>query len=100
MEVFLIISVIINLILIYLVYVTNKKNTVYERELERNYAAIELVLMTMQSLDVKQMFETDDEVGTVFAQLRDILYTLRPIVYGDIDESETETEDGFRKTNI
>lgn len=92
MEIILGLSVVFNLVLAYLVFVANKKNTTYEETLEQNYNAIELVLMSMRMIDAKQMFETDDEVGTVFMQLRDILYTLRPIVYGDINESENEAE--------
>jgi hypothetical protein len=42
----------------------------------------------MRALDEKQMFETDDEVGEIFSQLRDILFDLRPILYGKEPDEE------------
>jgi hypothetical protein len=43
----------------------------------------------MRALDEKQMFETDDEVGEIFAQLTDIISMLRPILYGQ-EQDDTE----------
>jgi len=40
----------------------------------------------MRVLDEKQMFETDDEVGTLFQQLTDIIGTLRSLLYGNTDD--------------
>jgi hypothetical protein len=45
-----------------------------------------MVLHTMRVLDEKQMFETDDEVGTLFQQLTEIIGTLRPLLYGNTDD--------------
>jgi hypothetical protein len=42
----------------------------------------------MRGLDSKNMFESDDEVGTVFQQMNEILNTLRPLVYGSANEEK------------
>jgi hypothetical protein len=39
----------------------------------------------MRELDERQMFEKDDEVGDVFAQLIDTVNELRPFIYGSIN---------------
>lgn len=59
-----------------------RKIEVYERNLEQFYSALTVTLANMRLLDEKQMFETDDEVGTLFQQLVDIISNLRPILYG------------------
>jgi hypothetical protein len=62
---------------------------VYEESIEQFYSALTVTLANMRLIDARQMFENDDEVGTVFQQLVDILANLRPILYGmDIDEDK------------
>jgi len=62
---------------------------VYEESIEDFYSALTVTLANMRLIDSRQMFETDDEVGTVFQQLVDILSNLRPILYGvDVDENK------------
>jgi hypothetical protein len=58
------------------------KIKVYEESVEQFYSALTVTLANMRLIDSRQMFETDDEVGTVFQQLVDILANLRPILYG------------------
>ena len=82
MEIILVVLVIICLILGYLVWNLLQKNRIYENSIERFYSAVSVVLLTMRLLDEKQIFETDDEVGSVFQQLVDIIANLRPILYG------------------
>ena len=72
------------------------KNEIYETAIGQFYAAVSFVLSSMKSLDRKQMFETDDEVGTIFIQLRDILYTLDEMM----PEKETNEENRPRDPQI
>ena len=66
----------------YLIWNLTKKITIYEQTIEQFYSALTVTLSTMRMIDSRQMFETDDEVGTVFQQLVDIVSNLRPILYG------------------
>jgi dimeric dUTPase (all-alpha-NTP-PPase superfamily) len=77
-----IISFILSVVLGFTTWNLLRKIEVYEQNLEQFYSAIAITLATMRQLDEKQMFETDDEVGTLFQQLVDILSNLRPILYG------------------
>ena len=74
----------------YATYNLLKKLETYEKSIEEFYTSLSFVLHTMRTLDEKQMFESDDEVGTVFKQMADILFTLRPIIYG---KEQNEEED-------
>ena len=77
------------LILLYLVWNLTQKIAVYEESIQQFYSALTATLANMRLIDARQMFETDDEVGTVFQQLVDTLSNLRPILYGmDIDENK------------
>lgn len=81
---------ILNLGLGYATYNLLKKLEIYEKSIEEFYTSLSFVLHAMRVLDEKQMFESDDEVGTVFKQMSDILFTLRPLIYG---KEQNEEED-------
>lgn len=66
----------------YLIWNLLQKIKIYENSIEQFYSALTVTLATMRIIDSRQMFETDDEVGTVFQQLVDIVSNLRPILYG------------------
>ena len=75
-----------------------RKLEAYEQVIDDQSAALadfmertSMVLNAMRAVDEKHMFEQDDEVGTVFQQLVDIVGTLRPLIYGIPDE-ENKTE--------
>lgn len=82
-----------------------KKNEVYEDEIEKLYTQIEeseknlekvyghiyTALSTMRFIDSLGIFENDDEVGTVFQELKEIVYELNSLIYED--------EDGEKKTD-
>lgn len=72
----------------YATYNLLKKLEIYEKSIEEFYTSLSFVLHTMRVLDEKQMFESDDEVGTVFTQLADTLFTLRPLIYGKEQDEE------------
>lgn len=74
------------LVLLYLVYNLTQKVDFYEQTIGEFYTRAVVVLNTMRALDEKKMFESDDEVGTVFQQINDAVSTLRPLIYGIPDE--------------
>jgi len=77
------------LVLLFIVWNLTRKITIYEQSIEQFYSALAVTLTNMRLLDSRQMFETDDEVGSVFQQLVDIVSNLRPILYGmENDEDE------------
>jgi hypothetical protein len=70
----------------YIIFNLSNKITLYEQSIQQFYEDTSIVLHTMRVLDEKQMFETDDEVGTLFQQLTDVIGTLRPLLYGNTDD--------------
>lgn len=46
----------------------------------------------MKQLDEKQMFEKDDDVGGVFTQITDIVYSLNTILGENMDGVKTEED--------
>lgn len=86
LKIILIASLIFNGVLLYIARNAIQKNNVYEETIDEFYSSVSIVLHNMRAIDERGMFEADDDVGTVFAQLRDILELLRPMVYGDVDE--------------
>ena len=87
--VLLVISVIINVALIYSSYVTVKKIEIYEDNIMRFYEGAIKILRTTRHLDNKEMFEKDDEVGALFQQLITVIGELRGIIYEEEEEEET-----------
>lgn len=73
---------------LYVIYNLTKKVEIYESSIEEFYSRVSIVLHSMRAVDEKQMFENDDEVGTIFQQLNDILSILRPLIYGIPDDQE------------
>jgi hypothetical protein len=67
-----------------------KKNTKLESALNENYEQISTVLLIMRQLDEKQMFENDDDVGAVFTQITDIVYSLKTILGENLDGDNTK----------
>jgi hypothetical protein len=69
-----------------------KKNEKLESALYENYEQISTVLFIMKQLDEKQMFESDDDVGTVFTQITEIVFSLKTILGENVDGAKTEKE--------
>lgn len=82
------VTTITSVVLGYATYNSLRKIEFYEQQIEEFYSALSVVLHTMRAIDTRQMFEDDDEVGSVFQQLSDIVSTLRPLLYGISDEKE------------
>ena len=76
----LIISILLNIILFIRGMVLVRQNeqladAVIEADnvVEESQATLEKMLEEMRTLDIKGSFEADDEVGTVFAELKDLI---------------------------
>jgi hypothetical protein len=92
------ISLLVNGILIYSAVVSLRKIELLESTIDNFYQYVSLTLNTMRALDEKQMFEKDDEVGSVFSQLTDVINDLRPMIYGSANFEE-EKQDIFYQGN-
>lgn len=86
----LIISVVLNLVLLYGSYNAVRKIERYERNIVWFYRNATNILETARLLDEKEMFEKDDDVGILFDQLIDIIGELRTLLYGQESEEEEE----------
>lgn len=89
MLVFLILSLLLNIALIYSSIVSLRKIEYYEDRIMWFYTQSNKILTTMRILDSREMFEKDDEVGQVFQQLTTTIGNLRTLIY---DTQETEEE--------
>jgi archaellum component FlaF (FlaF/FlaG flagellin family) len=90
MIILLIISGLLNIALLYAARNSLYKIEKVESALQDIYDKLTFTLHTMRVIDEKQMFENDDEVGTVFVQLTDVINELRPIIYGSIQTNGSE----------
>ena len=86
--VLLVISIILNVALVYASYVAVKKIEIYEDNIMRFYEGTTRILRTSRHLDNKEMFEKDDEVGDLFQQLITVIGELRGIIYEKEEEEE------------
>ena len=87
--VLLVMSIILNVALVYASYVAVKKIEIYEDNIMRFYEGATQILRTSRHLDNKEMFEKDDEVGDLFQQLITVIGELRGIIYEKEEEEET-----------
>jgi hypothetical protein len=70
------------LVLLYSTIVNYRKVEIYENSINEFYSRTSIVLNSMRAIDSSKMFEEDDDVGTIFQQLVDMLGQLRPLIYG------------------
>jgi hypothetical protein len=68
-----------------------RKNEMMEDAIDIFYTRLDRTLKTMRAIDSREMFEKDDEVGSVFNQIVDTVNDLRPLLYG------SNTEDGEKE---
>ena len=91
MTFYLVISVLLNGALGYAALNMLRKNESMEDAIQNFYFRLQTTLTIMRMLDEKQMFEKDDEVGDVFAQITDTVNELRPLLYGsNLEDGEKE----------
>lgn len=76
---------------VYIIWNLLKKTEAQELALVSMYEQVSMVLRNMKLLDDKQMFESDDEVGTVYAQVSNTVKSLQIILGENVDGIE-ETE--------
>ena len=87
--VLLVISAVVNVVLMYSSYVTIKKIEIYEDNIMKFYKGATKILRTARYLDNREMFEKDDDVGTLFDQLIEVIGELRGIIYEEEEKEET-----------
>ena len=87
--VLLVISAVLNVVLIYSSYVVVKKIEIYEDNIMKFYTGATGILSAARHLDNREMFEKDDEVGTLFDQLIEVIGELRGIIYEEEEKEET-----------
>ena len=93
MIVVVIISILLNAALGYACWNLLRKNEVMEDAIDIFYTRLDTTLKTMRAIDSREMFEKDDEVGSVFNQIVDTVNDLRPLLYGsNIEDGEKENE--------
>jgi hypothetical protein len=93
MIVVLILSILLNGALGYACWNLLRKNEVMEDAIDIFYTRLDTTLKTMRAIDSREMFEKDDEVGSVFNQIVDTVNDLRPLLYGsNIEDGEKENE--------
>lgn len=85
-------AILVIIILVFLLHRLAIKVELYESTINDFYTKTAFILHAMRTLDERQMFEDDDDVGFVFKQLRDVLFTLHPLLYGTNDQQE-DSED-------
>ena len=73
MEYVILILVFILISLVYAVYNLLSKVEKYEDFIDQQELNNQALLETLQRIDSKQMFEKDDEVGSLFTQIKDII---------------------------
>lgn len=68
-----IISVLLNLVLVYTTLNLLKKNELAEEYIHNSFAAASGTLENMRELDTAGAFESDDETGAVFQSLKNLV---------------------------
>jgi hypothetical protein len=81
---------ILSIVMTYLVVNLNRKIKIYEDAIQAFYENVSIVLHTMRSIDEREIFQQDDEVGQTFQELLDVLGLLRPLIYGVSDDTKED----------
>ena len=76
----LIFSAILNCALGYAVFNMLRKNEIMETAIENFYTRLQRTLNIMRTLDEKQMFEKDDEVGVTFDEIKNEIEEFKNII--------------------
>jgi hypothetical protein len=77
---------------VYIIWNLLKKTEMQELALMSMYEQVSTVLRDMRLLDERRMFESDDEVGTVYAQVSNTVKSLQIILGENVDGIEKTTE--------
>ena len=79
MEIVIIMLVVLLLAAAYTIYNLLSKLEKYEDFIDLQEQNNIALLETLQNIDSKQMFEKDDEVGSLFTQIKDTIQTFKQI---------------------
>ena len=71
----------------YVIWNLNKKTELLESWVEEFAQKIETVQTELKVIDAKGAFEADDEVGSIFEQIKDIINQLESYRGEDVDAS-------------
>lgn len=86
MKILLILLLIFALILAYTSYNLYKKVTFYEDKFGDIQFNIQQTIQTMRAIDLNGAFESNDEVGQVFDQMKNMVYLLEELFYEEKKE--------------
>ena len=92
LEFLLVVAIIIICALVYACWNMLKKNERLEDAINAYHARTWRTIQEMRMLDNKQMFEEDDEVGSVFKQLLECVNELDAFVTETVDGNSTTQE--------
>ena len=71
---------IFDIVMLYVIYNLYRKVDFLEGVLDKNYTALQNVLMNMKNIDSTGHFEADDEVGSTFNALKEEINRLDSLV--------------------
>ena len=87
MEIFIIsLLSVITVLLSYSVYTLYKKVTFFEDEFLKIEEDLTTTIETMRKIDIGGAFESDDEVGDVFNQMKRVVDNLGEYIYAEKEE--------------
>jgi len=93
----LILSLIIGLLLIFVIscffviWNLNRKNEIYEGWVSNFKARADNTWHQMKELDQRQMFESDDEVGIIFVEIRNLIQELDEKLGENLEDDSDES---------
>jgi hypothetical protein len=61
----------------------------YDDFFEETQNRIRKIIHTMKDIDIRGSFESDDEVGTVFQQMKTLIESLDVFIFGRLDDETT-----------
>lgn len=93
LEFFLVVAVIIIGALGYACWNMLRKNERLEDAINAYYASTWTAVMAMREIDSRKVFESDDEVGSVFKQLLESVNALDAFVTETVDGNSTTEEE-------
>ena len=88
MIILLVLSIILNLVLGYLVYINAKKTNIYEEWISELKQLAYDAYLTMRALDIRGAFEADDQVGMAFKGIKGIVTHIASKAIKQIQEIE------------
>ena len=86
-EIGLVIFIIADVVGCYVIWNLNKKTEILETWVEEFTQRIETVQTDLKVIDDKGMFEADDEVGTIFEQIKETINELDNLIGEEVDAS-------------